>query len=153
MNDREHAPTNADIARFQYLLPMLESAIVEMRDFAKKKPDAIVSATKIKILNRLLVDLKDVIKGEASAAYLEPLSEEGLPQNSDAVLILGQYRAAMESFENRNKRTIDYRTTWLTQEWFEARDKDDEEVEYDDGDENDEVEESDEADEDEDSSP
>ncbi len=47
----------------------------------------------------------------ARAAYLDLLSEDQLPQNSDAVLVLGQYRAALNSFEARHKKTINYTET------------------------------------------
>ena len=119
MNEKDTAPTDADVKRFTFLSPMLNSALVEMREFAKKKQDGIVSGTKIKILNRLLADIKAIVKQEQSASYLELLSEEELPQNSDAVLILGQYRAAFDSFEHRNTTMIAYKRTWLTKEWLE----------------------------------
>jgi hypothetical protein len=119
MNEKEIAPTEDDVKRFTFLSPMLDSALAEMREFSKKKQDGIVSATKIKILNRLLTDIKTIIKQEESAVYLDILSEEELPQNSDAVLILGQYRAALDSFESRNKRKINYQDTWITKEWLE----------------------------------
>lgn len=119
MADRKkRAPTNAEVARFAYLSPMLNSALGEMREFAKKKQDGIVSATKIKILNRLLTDIRSILAGEESQDYLELLSEEELPQNSDAVLVLGQYRAALNSFESRHQRTYNYRPTWFTREWL-----------------------------------
>ena len=149
MNTRDTAPTAEGIARYRYLLPMLESAIHEMRDFAKKKPDGIVSSTKIKILNRLLIDLKEIIKAEESASYLEPLSEEELPQNSDAVLILGQYLSALESFERRNTKEINYRKTWITQEWLDQKEKEEEE-EFSEGEEDEEEEEDEDENEDQD---
>ncbi len=120
MSEKNNAPTENDVERFRFLSPMLDSALFEMREFAKKKQDGIVSATKIKILNRLLTDVKDIVKQEESASYLDMLSEEDLPQNSDAVLILGQYRAALNSFESRNTRMVDYHKTWITKEWIEA---------------------------------
>jgi len=134
MTDMETAPTEEDVKRFRFLSPMLDSALAEMREFAKRKQDGIVSVTKIKILNRLLTDIKDVVKQEDSASYLDTLSEEELPQNSDAVLILGQYRAALDSFEKRNTRTIDYKKTWITKEWYEEN----AEEEYEEDDEDDE---------------
>jgi hypothetical protein len=134
MTDKETAPTEEDVKRFRFLSPMLDSALLEMREFAKKKQDGIVSGTKIKILNRLLTDIKDIVKQEESVSYLDALSEEDLPQNSDAVLILGQYRAALDSFESRNKQTINYKNTWITKEWIEEN----VEEEYDEDDEEDE---------------
>jgi hypothetical protein len=118
MNKKETAPTDDDARRFDFLSPMLDSALFEMREFAKKKQDGIVSSTKVRLLNRLLVDLKDIVKNESSAAYLDILAEDGYPQNSDAVLILGQYRAALNSFRDRHLKTIDYSKTWVTREWL-----------------------------------
>ena len=123
MTDKETAPIEEDVKRFRFLSPMLDSALSEMREFAKKKQDGIVSGTKIKILNRLLTDIKDIVKQEKSASYLDTLSEEELPQNSDAVLILGQYRAVLDSFEKRNIQYIDHKNTWITKEWFEENDE------------------------------
>jgi len=130
MNDTDTAPTEEDVRRFTFLSPMLDSAIAEMREFAKKKQDGLVSSTKIKILNRLLKDLKEILKNEESAGYLELISEAELAQNSDAVLILGQYRAALESFRIRHNRTINYRQVWITKEWLRDNEDDEEEDEY-----------------------
>jgi hypothetical protein len=123
MTNQDTAPSQDQVDKFKFLSPMLDSALSEMREFAKKKQDGIVSKTKIKILNRLLTDIKNVVRHEESAGYLDLLSEEELPQNSDAVLVLGQYRAALDSFETRN-RTSDYTRTWMTKEWIEARGED-----------------------------
>jgi len=130
MIDIETAPTDDDVKRYLFLSPMLDSALSEMREFAKKKQDGIVSGTKIKLINHLLTDIKDIVKQEDSASYLEILSEVELPQNSDAVLILGQYRAALDSFKSRNSQTINYTKTWITKEWCENNSK--EECEEDD---------------------
>jgi hypothetical protein len=131
MADKDTAPTDEQVRRFTFLSPMLDSALSEMREFAKKKQDGIVSATKIKVLNRLLTDTKEVLAQEDSAAYLDLLSEDELPQNSDAVLVLGQYRAALNSFTSRNKKTVDYRETWITKEWIEARERRRQEEDFD----------------------
>ena len=133
MYDQELAPTDAQVAKFQYLSPMLDSALSEMREFAKKKQDGIVSAMKIRILNRLLTDIKEIVAQEESRNYLDVLSEEQLPQNSDAVIVLGQYRAALNSFEKRHHRTMGYERTWITKEWIEEKGTDDGENNDDEG--------------------
>jgi hypothetical protein len=120
MYDMDSAPTDDQVKKFEYLSPMLNSALSEMRDFAKKKQDGIVSETKIKILNRLLTNLRQILASEESLNYLDPLDEEKLPQNSDAVLILGQYRAAMDSFKEKHRKTINYTPTWVTKEWIDT---------------------------------
>lgn len=135
MFDHDAAPTDAQVAKFRFLSPMLDSALSEMREFAKKKQDGIVSETKIRILNRLVTDLRDILKNEASLNFLDLLSEEKLPQNSDAVIVLGQYRAALDSFESRHHRQVDYKPTWVTKEWIErkqAEEEADEDDEYED---------------------
>jgi hypothetical protein len=142
MYDREKAPTESQVAKFEYLSPMLDSALSEMREFAKKRQDGMVSATKIKILNRLLTDIRRILEHEESVAYLDLLSEDQLPQNSDAVIVLGQYRAALNSFQEKHSHEINFRETWITKEWLEknpeyAESEDDEEGddEYEDEDE------------------
>jgi hypothetical protein len=104
MHEPSDAPTEEQVRKFEFLSPMLNSALSEMREFAKKKQDGIVSETKIKILNRLLTDIRTVLEQEASLAYLDLLSSDSLPQNSDAVIMLGQYRAALDSFRKRHHR-------------------------------------------------
>lgn len=136
------APSQEQVKKYVMLSPMLDSAIQEMREFSKKKQDGIVNKTKINILNRLLRDLKELLANEPSTGYLDLLDEEALPQNSDAVLILGQYRAAMDSYQARHFRLGQYGRggTWLTKEYLEekAAEEEGEEVDYDEGEEADE---------------
>lgn len=132
--DIASAPTQAQVDKYYYLSGMLKSALNEMREFAKKKPDGIVSETKITLLNRLLAEIKTVVQMEASNAYLDMLSEQDLPQNSDAVLILGQYDAALKSFEERHHRYENHAKRWVTQEWLTAQaelQEEEQEEEYD----------------------
>ncbi len=119
MHEPSDAPTEEQVRKFEFLSPMLDSALSEMREFAKKKQDGIVSETKIKILNRLLTDIRTVLEQEASLAYLDLLSIDSLPQNSDAVIMLGQYRAALDSFRKRHYRMVNYNSVWVTKEWIE----------------------------------
>jgi hypothetical protein len=74
---------------------MLEAARREMTELSKKKQDGIVNTLKIKMLNRLLNELSKVIENDPSSAFVDMLDEETLPQNSDAVLVLSQWQAAL----------------------------------------------------------
>jgi hypothetical protein len=130
MLDPEQAPTDAQIAKFEYLSPMLNSALSEMREFAKKKHDGIVSSTKIKILNRLLTDLRVILEREDSLNYLDLLSEDQLPQNSDAVIILGQYRAALDSFQKRHRQHSHWQTRELIERIERQAQENEEDEEY-----------------------
>ena len=78
--------------------PLLEAMYGEMQELSKKKPEATLSPAKVKILNRLLEDLRIVLKDESELKYLDLIEDESLPQYSDVVLMLSQYAAAMKSF-------------------------------------------------------
>jgi hypothetical protein len=86
------------------LMPLLEAMFREFQDASKKKPDGAVNKTKITIVNRLLKDVFAIVDGEPTRGYLDLLDEDGIPQNSDVVLILGQAVAAMEAFEAKYHR-------------------------------------------------
>jgi hypothetical protein len=109
------APTQAQAAAFEMLSPMLDSLIEEMRAFAKKK-DGIVNDLKVKLINRRLEEMKKILASDPTAAYLDLLDEATVPQNSDAVLILGQFRAAMNQYKEKHYGFDGHRNRWFTQE-------------------------------------
>ncbi len=110
-------PTEAQVRTFVMLKPMVKSALDEMRELSKKKQDAILNPTKVTLLNRLLKEVKELLGVDPSVAYLDLLDEQNLPQNSDAVLILGQFEAAMRQWENKYHRSDRLgRTRWMTHE-------------------------------------
>src|SRR5437667_3753596 len=80
--------------------PLLDALYAEMQELSKKKPEATLSESKVKLINRLLEDVRKVLKDESEFKYLDMLVNEALPQNSDVVLMLSQYKAAMETFHN-----------------------------------------------------
>ena len=114
-NDR---PKEEQVEKFDMLQPMLGSFLTEVRELSKKKPDGPLNEVKIKMINRILLQVKEALSTDASVEYLDLLDEETLPQNSDAVLILGQYVAAMQQFKEKHYGydTMSGRTQWFTQE-------------------------------------
>jgi hypothetical protein len=78
--------------------PLLKAMYREVQELSKKKPDGTLSAAKVKILNRLLEDVRVVLNDEMALKYLDLIEDDSLPQYSDLVLILSQYSAAMQSF-------------------------------------------------------
>jgi hypothetical protein len=78
--------------------PLLDALYAEMQELSKKKPEATLSESKVKLINRLLEDVRIVLTDEPEFKYLDLLVNDSLPQNSDVVLILSQYKAAMLSF-------------------------------------------------------
>jgi hypothetical protein len=109
-------PTDEQAATYDRLVPMLEAARREMAELSKKKPDGIVNTLKIKTLNRLLGELGKVIEKDPSYAFVDMLDEETLPQNSDAVLILSQWQAALTQYQARHHGYDSMTHRWFTVE-------------------------------------
>ena len=96
------SPTEKDVAVYERLYPMLQAAHREMGELSKKKQDGIVNTLKIRNINRLLKDLKGILEKDPSRDYVELLDEEELPQNSDVVLLLSQWEAALQQYKHRH---------------------------------------------------
>ena len=92
-------PSKAQVEEFEMLFELLKSLSLELNEFAKKKPDDALNKLKIKMVNRVLEKAKNVLKLEATIEFLDLLDEESIPSNSDAVIIIGQFQAAMRHFK------------------------------------------------------
>ena len=112
-------PTEEQATTYDQLVPMLEAAHREMTELSKKKQDGIVNALKIKMLNRLLAELSKVIEKDPSHAFVDMLDEDTLPQNSDAVLVLSQWQAALKQFRDRH---FGYDASRGEHRWFTTED-------------------------------
>lgn len=110
-NNEEKLPSKAAVMKYIMLYDFLESAYIEMKDFSKKNPDSLLNERKVKSLNRILKDIKEILADEPTAAYMDILDEEMLPSNSDVVLTMSQYRSALENYRKKyrlyNSRTFD----------------------------------------------
>jgi len=100
------------VSEFTTLNPLLEAMYREFQELSKKKPDGQVGQTKVRMVNRLLKAIHQLLEGEPNRLYLDELNEDDLPQNSDVVLILSQTAAAMEAFEKRYYRRYGSSTGW-----------------------------------------
>ncbi len=113
----EDVTTDAAVATYQASTPIFEGLIREIRELSKKKPDATMSTGKVKIVNRVLSDLLEILKPEPAGKYLDALDDESLPQVSDAVLTMVQFESALHSFESRYHRYIEHERHWITKEF------------------------------------
>lgn len=116
--DFEDVTTDAAVSTYQASTPIFEGLIKEIRELSRKKPDATMSAGKVKIINRVLNDLLQFLKSEPAGKYLEALDDEALPQVSDAVLIMVQFESALDSFKSRYHRFIKGQWYWITEEFM-----------------------------------
>jgi len=88
---------------------LLRAAYKEMQELSKKRADGTLSPGQVKLINRLLVDVKAILQDEASSKYLDLLDDDKLPKNSEAVLVLSQWAAAMDKFKGQY---ADYNGNW-----------------------------------------
>lgn len=101
MSEERWRPTEKQVEEYALYSSMLGSLAKEMRELSKKKQDGVLNVTKVKMLNRVLQPLKEVILAHLpSSVFLDLLDEETLPNNSDAVLIISQFEAAIKDFED-----------------------------------------------------
>jgi len=109
-------PTTKRAEEFDMLFPILESVFIEMGELSKKKQDGVLNELKVKMINRILLKVKAILKDDPTVEFLDILDEISLPTNSDAVLIIAQFKAAMQQYKVKyygyNSRAG--KTTWLT---------------------------------------
>lgn len=111
-------PSNAEVNQFLMLRELVTGLYDEMKDFAKKSANEALNEFKIKSLNRVLSPLKELMKDQPTALFLDVLDETSLPTNSDVVIILSQYLTAMQNFEDRYYRLdkFKHKKRWNTKE-------------------------------------
>ena len=111
-------PTQAEINTFEMLDKLLESSYIEMKQFSNKKPDELLNKFKVKSLNRILEPIKNVMRNEPTATFLDLLDEDTIPSNSDAILIISQFQAAMKQFKSvyYGRNEMHGNPRWFTQE-------------------------------------
>ena len=98
--------TEKSFAIYRASYGVFRGLFYEMRELSKKKPEATLSKSKVKILNRILSDIKGILEEEPEGKYLDLLDDETLPQNSDAVLVMVQYDRALDAFRDRYRNKM-----------------------------------------------
>lgn len=110
-----HITTPEKVAEYEASHDVFVSLLHEVKELSRKKPDATMNAGKVKIVNRVLENMLMVLEGQPDAKYLEALDNDDLPQVSDAVLIMVQFKSALESFKKKHQKSIpDYGIRWIT---------------------------------------
>ncbi|WP_210162193.1 hypothetical protein [Methyloferula stellata] len=90
---------NADA--YDAIIAVFTALYKELKDLGKKKPEALLSKSKVDLINRVLVDAKACLEGQAEAKYLDLLDDDALPQYGDAILAMSQYEGALSAFRSR----------------------------------------------------
>ena len=118
MKKNQTLPTEAQIEKFLTLNNMIEAIYSEMKEFSKKKPDDHLNKFKVQNVNRVLEQVKEILKNEPTAMFVDILDDDTLPSNSDAILVIGQFKASMERF--RDKYTDGW-GNWKTKEYPDGK--------------------------------
>lgn len=111
-------PTNAEVNQFLMLRELVTGLYEEMEDLTKKSSKETLNEFKIKSLNRVLKPLRELLKDQPTAMFLDLLEDDSLPTNSDVVIVLSQYLSAMKKYEERYYRVTPgtYTKRWNTKE-------------------------------------
>jgi hypothetical protein len=111
------APTKKQAETLDIVAPLLTAVTGEMRELSKKKQDGVVSTLKVASINRLLKDVQTALGKDPSVRYLDLLDDDALPQNSDAVVVLTQWEAAVGQYESKHQGYNSIHHEWV---WFLA---------------------------------
>ena len=127
--DLTKVTTEESVAVYLATNDIFSGLIKEIRELSKKKPDAVMSKGKVKIINRVLGDLKSLLEVEPEGKFLDLLDDGDLPQTSDAVLVMVQYETALSAFKKkyfkRYKVGFDYQFSWVTPDFVKDYAEDD----------------------------
>ncbi len=116
---KSNLPSEESVDKFHRLSPLLDSIYSEIKDLSKKKPEDVVSPLKVKMINKILMQVKDFLSTDPNVEFLELLDDVSLPTISDTVVILGQFRAILNQFRSRSYYYVTgdgTGTRWHTQE-------------------------------------
>jgi hypothetical protein len=127
----EHVSTDANVAIYRAAAPILQGLLHEVRELSKKKPEATMSAGKVKMINRVLQDLLVILKDLPAGKYLELLDDASLPQISDALLTMVQFNSVLSAFQGRYYKKVAGDHYWITEEKVKAWKEADEDFEPD----------------------
>lgn len=109
-------PNRIQVEEFDMLFPILESVFNEIKELSKKKQDGALNELKVKMTNRVLNKVKLLLKDDPAVEFLDLLDDEVFPTNSDAVLIISQFKAAMQQFKDKHYMWKGNKYEWITED-------------------------------------
>src|SRR5271156_2057680 len=86
--------------------------LTEVSELSNKKPNDGLNKFKLKLVNVLLERMNKVLGSQKPFTDFETFDEDDLPTNSDVVVMLSQYAAAIFQFRLENTVYQDYKWWW-----------------------------------------
>jgi hypothetical protein len=96
--------TLKDVDRFEKVEQQLHAMLADVSELSRKKANDGLNEFKLKFVNALLDNLNDLLNEHKPFEDFKKFDENDLPTNSDVVVILSQYAAAMLLFREKNTR-------------------------------------------------
>src|SRR5205809_8078149 len=89
------------VSLFRVVTPQLRSLLTEIRELSKKHPDGTVNKFKLGFVNEKLAQANTLLgEHDRPLKSFDQFDIDSLPSNSDVVLILSQYVAALERWQS-----------------------------------------------------
>lgn len=102
--------TPAEIGEYELLVAHLDSLIEIVKELSRKKQDEVMNIFKVTSINKILIRIIALLGNDLSTSFIEALNETSLPTNSDALLILKQFKTALSKY--RDLRLIETALGW-----------------------------------------
>ncbi|WP_333852799.1 hypothetical protein [Epilithonimonas sp.] len=90
--------TENQMSEYSLLKPLFSSLLNEVKELSKKKPDDAINNFKAKTINKILERVKKLLADEPTIEFLDIIDIDSLPSNSDIVIIMVQFEAALAKF-------------------------------------------------------
>ena len=104
--------SEAEVQEFERLEQQLHSMLTEMSELSKKKANDGLNKFKLKLVNVLMEGINRFLGDQRPFKEFETFDENDLPTNSDVVVMLSQYAAAVFQFRLENTEGLDYKWWW-----------------------------------------
>jgi hypothetical protein len=102
-----------DIAEFEKLEQQLHSFLDDISELSKKRPNDPLNKFKLKFINTTVSSLNKILKADRPFAGFDKFDVDDLPSNSDVVVLLSQYSAAVHRFRLENTTDEGDDATWI----------------------------------------
>ena len=100
-NQQKRYISQDDLDNYNLLNPLINGIYEEFQELSKKKSESVLNLYKVKIVNRVLEPIRELMRDEDILNFLDILEVDDLPTNSDVILVLNHYKKAMLLFRNK----------------------------------------------------
>lgn len=94
-------PSKKNVEEFEILNPLLNGLFSEVKALSQKKQDGVLNVYKVKMMNKILSRVKQLLVNDPALEFLDLLDESTMPTNSDALFMIVQFKSVMEQFKSK----------------------------------------------------